>query len=542
VLASVHALFYLQRRVIRNWLRRSSRSLIVWLLVLGVAFFSISGALFAGDSRPPEENGDGGIPGIYFEASAVLLFISTLIFAIWRGTGPPPRATAADVVFVLSSPIRSRVQFAYLMFREVGAMLSIITIVAGMSLIGPLIRVVTTSEATLEGAFGSPTIGIWLIILIGGVTRLAVWVATEQVVVIDARKGYRLRLGIRGLMALTALGVLAFVALPVARGEHEGFRAIADHGVERLLLLSQVPPLSFPPMIYSDDGSTFLGLGALLLTGLVITGAGLFAAKDFVEPIAVMAERQTDARGQSIDSGNDIQWSTMSQVGSAPRLRFSIPAFGHGPWALFWASLVRWARYQMAVAWVSVLTLLGLGVTVAVLVRMDIISHYWIWILVLSMPLFSSYSMFLDELRKPFLFMMPGPAWKRLVAAGGTSVLDGLAGSLALIIIVIATQARPVAEALALLLVALVVGFLIQATVGMVQVVLPSWLNRKIRTTLTFSLNVITILPALTAFILGLALSGEFTGFIAGVTVALITATIVLLVSVLLFDRLEMPV
>jgi len=525
-----------------NWLRRSSRSVIVWVLVLGVAFFSISGALLGGDSRPPADNGDRGVPGIYFEASAVLLFISTLIFAIWRGTGPPPRATAADVVFVLCSPIRSRVQFAYLMFREVGAMLSIITIVAAMSLIGPLIRVVTTSDATLEGAFGSPTIGIWLIILIGGVTRLAVWVATEQVVVIDASKGYRLRLGIRGLMALTILGVLTFVALPVVRGEHDGFRAIADHGVERLMLLSQVPPLSFPPMIYSEDGSTFLGLGALLLTGLVITGAGLFAAKDFVEPIAVMAERQTDARGQSVDTGNDIQWSTMSQLGSAPRLRFSIPAFGHGPWALFWASLVRWARYQMAVAWVSVLTLLGLGVTVAVLVRIDIISHYWIWILVLSMPLFSSYSMFLDELRKPFLFMLPGPAWKRLVAAGGTSVLDGLSGSLALVIIVIATQARPVPEALALLLVALVVGFLVQATVGMVQVILPSWLNRKIRTTLTFSLNVITILPAITAFILGLALSGEFAGFVAGVIVALITASIVLLVSVLLFDRLEMPV
>ena len=540
--ASARALFYLQRRVMLNWLRRSSRSVIAWVLVLGVAFFSISGALFAGDSRPLEENGEGGIPGLYFEASAVLLFVSTLIFAVWRGTGPPPRATAADVVFVLCSPIRSRVQFAYLMFREVGALLSVITIVALMSLIGPLIRVFTTSDATLEGAFGSPTIGIWMIILIGGVTRLAVWVATEQVVVIDARRGHNLRLGIRGLMVLTIAGVLAFVALPVARSDHEGLRAIADHAAERLMLLASVPPLSLPPLIYSDDGSTFLGLGALLLTGLLITGAGLLAAKDFVEPVAVMAERQTDARGQSIDSGNDIQWSTMSQLGSAPRLRFSIPAFGQGPWALFWASLVRWARYQMAVAWVSVLTLVGFGVTVAVLVRLDIISPYWIWVLVLSMPLFSSYSMFLDELRKPFLFMMPGPAWKRLVAAGGTSVLDGLTGSLVLIIIVIAIQALPVVEALALLLVAFVVGFLIQATVGMVQVVLPSWLNRKIRTTLTFTLNIVTMLPAVTAFILGLALSGELAGFVAGVAVALITASIVMLVSVLLFDRLEMPV
>jgi hypothetical protein len=536
------ALLYLQRRVMLNWLRRSSRSIVVWVLVLGVAFFSISGALLAGDSRPPEENGETGVPGLYFEASAVLLFISTLIFAIWRGTGLPPRATAADVVFVLCSPIRSRVQFAYLMFREVGAMLSIISIVALMSLIGPLIRVFTTSDATLEGAFGSPTIGIWLIILIGGVTRLAVWVATEQVVVVDAKRGHNLRLGIRGLMALTVAGVLAFVALPVARGDHEGLRAIADHAAERLTLLAEVPPLSFPSMIYSDDGSTFLGLGALLLTGLLITGAGLLAAKDFAEPVAIMAERQTDARGQSVDTGNDIQWSTMSQIGTRPRMRFSIPAFGQGPWALFWASLVRWARYQMAVAWISVLTLFGLGVTVAVLVRIDVISHYWIWVLVLSMPLFSSYSMFLDELRKPFLFMMPGPAWKRLVAAGGTSVLDGLSGSIVLVIIVIAIRARPVPEALALLLVALVIGFLVQATVGMVQVILPSWLNRKVRTTLTFSLNILTVLPAVTAFILGLALSGEVAGFVAGVTTAMITASIVLLVSVLLFDRLEMPV
>lgn len=539
--SQTRALLFLQFTVAKNWVRRSLRSIIVWVLVIGVAFFSISGVILGSNVEQPPETDERGVPNIFFEASAVLLFISTLVFATWRGTGHPPRATAADIIFVLCSPIKSRVQFAYLMFREVATMLSILTIVAILSLVGPLLRAMTSSADTLQDAFQSPTIGIWLILLIGGVTRLSVWVAIEQVVSRDAHRGHRLRWIVRGVLASVSIGVIAFIALPITRAGHESIRAMADQAAERTLLLTAVPPLSFPAMIYSPDGSPLLALGALVLTAIIIATAGLYFARDFAEPIAIMAERTTDARGQSIESGNDLQWSTMSQLGTAPRMRYSIRPFGQGPWALFWSSLQRWVRYQMSVAWFSLLTLVAMAVGVTVMVRLGVVSTYWIWGFALSMPIFSSYNMLLDELRKPFMFMTPGAPWKRLIAAGATSVVDGVLASAILVVIVVATRAMGIGEALLLLLAAFLIGFLIQASVGLVQILLPSWLSRKIRTSLTFGLNAVALIPVAAAFIFGAVVSGPLTGFAIAACVSLITAVILLTLSVLFFDRLEMP-
>lgn len=534
------ALLYLQFFVAKNWLRRSLRSIIVWALVIGVAFFSITGAFLGGDAEPPGGE-SGGAPSIIFESLAVMLFLFTIGFAIWRGTGPPPKATAADVIFVLCSPIRARVQFAYLMFRDVAATLSILTIVAALSLVGPVVEALTSSASTLEGAFQSPTVGIWLIILIGGVTRLSVWVATEQVIVRDARLGHQVRWLVRGGLALTLAGIAVFVALPVIREGHETIRAMSEHAADRLMLVANVPPMSFAAMIYADDGSPFLALGALFVTALVIAGAGLLFARDFAEPIVIMAERTTDTRGQSIESGNDLQWSTISQLGAPARLRVSIHPFGSGPWAMFWCSLVRWVRYQMSVAWFSLVTLVLMAGGITVMVRLGILSTYWVWGFALSMPIFSSYNMFLDELRKPFLFMTPGAPWKRLVAAGITSVMDGMLASATLVVIVVATRAMSVGEAMLVLLASLLLGFLIQASVGLVQILLPSWLNRKIRTTLTFGLNAISLVPVGTAFIIGAVMSSLLTGFVVASLTALATAAILLTLSVVFFDRLEMP-
>jgi hypothetical protein len=524
-----------------NWVKRSSRSVITWLLLGGAAFLFISGVLLDGDTEMPEDNGNGTIPAAYFQASGVLLFLTTVVIAVWRGTGKPPRATAADVVFILSSPISTRLQFGYLMFREIAATLSILTLVVILSMLGPLIRAVTTDPDALLDVFASPTIGIWLIILTGGSARFAVWVSTEQIVVRDALGGHRIRQLIRGVIAATGVGILAFIFVPVIQAAHGDWIEFADDAANRVIILATVPPLSWASTLFGGEGPTAVALIGLAALAALITSAALLAARDFAEPIAVTAERQTDARGQAIEAGSDLQWSTMSQIGAAPRLRFSVRPFGRGPWALFWSSLTRWVRYQFAVAWISMIVLLGFGVTVAFLIRFDIIPFFWAWILVLSMPFFGSYNLFLDELRKPFLFLTPGPAWKRLVAAGAISVLDSFISSVVLVLILIGTRARPLLESLTLLVFAAALAFLIQASVGLVQVVLPSWFSRKVRTGLTFAMNLMALLPAVTTVLVGLALVGPAAGAIAGVLVAFLTAIIILIVSVFFFDRLEMP-
>jgi hypothetical protein len=139
------------------------------------------------------------------------------------------------------------------------------------------------------------------------------------------------------------------------------------------------------------------------------------------------------------------------------------------------------------------------------------------------------------------MFMTPGAPWKRLISAGATSVIDGVVATAMLVVIVVSTRTIGIAEALLILLASLLLGFLIQASVGLVQILLPSWLNRKIRTTLTFGLNAVAILPVAAAFIFGAILSGLLVGYVIAACVALVTASILLTLSVLFFDRLEMP-
>lgn len=532
------ALVYLQYRIAWNWVRRSARSIVMWGIAIIAGFFLLVSRVSVNDG-----NGRGGndVATMYVEAAAVLMLLATVIFSVWRGTGPPPRMTSADVVFVLGSPISTRVQYAWLMFREMAGLLGIITAVTLFALAGSLARAMTAGDVSLDDALSTPAIGIWLIILIGGVTRFAVWVSTEQVVAKDAWRGFRLRRVIRGAAAIAGAGLAAWLFIPVLRERHETIEARLEHGAERLLSLAAYPPMSWPPAILNDDTSTYVALTGLVGMALVITALGLYAARDFVEPIAINAERATDARGQSIDTGKDLHWSTMSQLGTAPRMKVSIRPFGSGAWALLWNSLTRWVRYEMSVAWVGILVLASMGLSVTILVRFDVLDVVWVWVLALSMPFFGSYNMFLDELRKPFIFMMPGAPWKRLVAAGTTSVMDGTISAAMLTVIAMAFRVLPIGHALLILLATTILGFLVQSGVGFVQIILPSWISRKLRTGLTFAINGLAMMPSATAFFLGLELAGWLVGALAAMVVALLTGVVVLALSVKLFDRLEMP-
>lgn len=539
---SILALAYLQFRIIVNWIRRSLRSIVVWVLALGALVVFLSTQVFAGSSGGSNgPSGGGDISSIYFEAGAVLIFLGTLLFAVWKGTGPPPRITQAEVIMILGSPIRTRIQFGWLIFRDMAALLGFITAFTLFSLVSSLVQAMTAGDTSLEEVFSSPAVTIWLIILIGGVTRFAVWVATEQVVARDPEGGHQLRAGIRTGMITLALIIAAWLIVPVLRASESGFRERADMFVYRVLDLAAWSPLTLPANILNDDASTWLALGGLILLTIALSGFGIYHARDFVEPIAITAERATDARGQSIDAGKDLHWASMGQLGKAPRMAVAVPPFGIGPWALLWNSLQRWARYEVAVAGTSLVVLAAIGVAAALGVRFGFIDKIWIWGIALSMPFFGSYNMFLDELRKPFIFMMPGAAWKRLLAAGATSVLDGTVGAAILVVIALTLRVLSFVDAVLILVAATALGFLIQAGIGLVQVVLPTWINKKLRTSLTFGINTLAAMPALSATIAGAIAGGKYTAYSAGVGTALITGVVVLALAVRLFDRMEMP-
>lgn len=539
---SILALAYLQLRIIINWIRRSMRSIIIWALLFGAFVFFLATQIFEGASQAGNGQADQGeVASIYFEAGAVLIFLGTLLFAVWKGTGAPPRITQAEVIMVLGSPIRARVQFAWLIFRDMAALVGFITAFTIFSLATSLGRAMTADDASLDEVFSSPAVTIWLIILIGGVTRFAVWVATEQIVARDPEGGHQLRAGIRTGIITIGVIVAGWLLIPVLRSSETGFQARVDQFAYRVLDLAAWSPLVFPANILNEDASTWIALGGLVLLIFAISAFAIYHARDFVEPIAITAERATDARGQSIDAGKDLHWSSMSQLGKAPRLSVTIPPFGSGPWALLWNSLTRWARYELAVAGVSMVVLIGVGVAAALAVRFGLIDSIWIWGIALSMPFFGSYNMFLDELRRPFIYMLPGAPWKRLLAAGATSVLDGTVGAAILAIVSLVLRVLPVVDGLMIIAVSTAIGFLIQAGIGLVQIILPTWLHKKLRTSLTFGINLFAMMPALAATIFGAIAGGKYAAVAAGVGVALLTGIVILALAVKLFDRLEMP-
>lgn len=538
----VRALLYLQVRTGINWLKRSTRSAIVWLLVIGATGSFLAGLLAEGSELPSSVPADEPVvPDDYFQAGVLVLFIVVALLGLWRGTGKPPRATLADVVFVLGSPLSSRLKFAFLMAREIGGTLLLIVVFAAASLFSTLIVAAGTGDIGARFVNNRLTLVMLVILLAGEFVRMLTWIATEQVVARDAVRGFWIRRGLRLGTAAVGMVLLALLVVPVARENYADWRAVADAVVDRVLGLSWLPPLSWAIDAFSDTGSLIVPVAGLIALVTTLGVASLWLARDFTESIAVTAERQTDARGQATESGADLQWAAMSQLGTSRRIGITLPPFGSGSWALLWSSLTRWIRYQVSVAWISGVALIVIGGGGALLVRLDIVSHYWAWGLILTTPLFGSYYIFLDELRRPFIFLTPGPAWSRLVASGATSILDGFSSSLVTATVIAATGARPVGEAFGLAAGALGIGIVTQSAVSLVQIVLPSWLGRRIRTGLTFTASTVAAIPPAIAFFSGLLTSGLAAGLIAGIGVSLVWGLILLALCVWFFDRLEMP-
>lgn len=541
MLSGVRSLVYLQVRIGKNWLRRSYRSAIVWIIAIG-GLAGIGSSIFLGDGAAPQPEVDSSpVDNIYLQAMVVAMFVGMALLSIWRGARTPPRASLADVVFVLGSPLTSRLQYAYLMLREAGSSFVFAFVIVAVSLVLSLTRLATTGEFDARTIVDAPVVTFFVILTISELLRFAVWILTEQVVARDVAAGFRVRRIVRFGTFGVAAGLLVLLVAPVIAAEHTTTGAAVEDIAERIMAIGHVPPMVWVAAPFIEGESIGLALAGLLLLCAAVTAVALVAARDFTESLAIAAERQTDARGQMTDIGADVHWAAMSQLGASSRLRFSLPAFGHGPWAILWASITRWTRYQLAVAWISVITTIVIGGSVAVLVRLETISHYWAWGVVLSMPLFNAFSLLLDELRKPFIYLTPGPAWQRLIAAGTTSVLDGFLASLSMVAILAITRARPLLETLALLGIATAIAFATQAAVGLVQVILPAWLNRRIRTMLTFTGSICAVLPAAIAFLTGYLVSGIGVAFLASVAAALVCGVILLAFSALLFNRLEMP-
>jgi hypothetical protein len=456
-----------------------------------------------------------------------------VLIGLWRGTSTTPAASLADVVVLMGSPISSRLQFAVLMLRS-----SLVN-----ALVIGLWALVTASGAVLSlgDAWVSTRVmyAVGSIVLLSEILRYAVWVGSEQVMARSPRAGGRLRFLIKVSVLGLGTGMGVVLLGPLLTGSNREWRVALDQLVDRAELIAAVPPMLFSASVLTPGGASLLS--ALALAGLIVAFAGLaiYWARDFVEPISVTAEHKTDPRGQMLETGSDVQWAALAQFGASPRLKYSLPLFGSGPWALLWGSGNRWIRYQVSAVSITLATLGVFGVLTAIGVRLGFIPVEVAWGVALMFPFFGSVNMFMDELRRQFIFMIPGSSWERLAAGAITSVLDGLVASLVVVGILLVIGSIPLTHAAGLLLLGLAIALLGQACLALIQILLPFWVGQRIRVTATFGLTGIAFLPALLTLI-GLYVSvGPVTGLLVSAVVTLITGVIALAVAAYLFDRVE---
>lgn len=526
------AVWYLQRRLIANWLRRSMRSPFFWLAALFIGFLVVTQIAAAIDGPEPSGFAED-LDSAWFGTIIATLLLGGILIGFWRGTTNTPGASLADVVLLMSSPISPRLQYALLMGRSsiVNALIISIWSLAASS--GVLLGFSDTWIALRL------TFSVLMVVLLSEFLRYAVWVGTEQVVARAPERGRRVRTLIKGVTLLVGAITAAGVLWPVFDGQTADWRAALDIIAERGEVLAMIPPLSLGASVMVPGSLSLLSaIGLAVLT--FGTGAlALYWARDFVEPVSVAAERKTDPRGQVLETGSDVQWAALSQFGVSPRIRTTVPPFGRGAWALLWGSLTRWVRYQIAAAWITTFILGLFGLLTAVCVRIGIVPVELAWVVALIFPFFGSVNMFMDELRRQFLFLVPGSSWTKLTAGAMTSVLDGVFSGVIVIGVMAALGALPLSHAGGLLVLSLAIALLGQAAMALVQIVLPFWVGQRARVSLTFAATGIGFMPGLLVLI-GLYVSvSPVAGLLASAVLTLGIGVALMAIAGVLFDRME---
>ncbi len=526
------AVRYLQSRIIRNWFRRSMRSPFFWLIGVFILFLLIGTIASVIDG--PEDSGlIGESEQRYVSAAAGVFLLGGILVGLWRGTTNTPGASLADVVLLMGSPVSARLQFALLMLRP--SLLNAVIIGLWATAAGSGLILGSGDQWAIVRLLFT----VMLVVLLSEFLRNAVWVGTEQLVARSLERGQRARMTVKAITLFSGGAVGIGLLWPLTRDFDGTWRDALLVLGERGAALAAYPPMSLMASVFTPGGYS-LASALVLMAGTLGVGAlAIFWARDFTEPVSMTAERKTDARGQILESGSDVHWAILSQYGISPQMRVAISPFGRGPWALLWGSLIRWMRYQIAAAWITLFIMVGFGLLTALGVRMGFVSDYLAWMVVLIFPFFGSVNQFLDELRRQFLFLIPGSAHKRLFAAAATSVLDGMISSLIVIAALLVFGAISPGEAGGLFVLATAISLLAQACLALVQIIVPFWTGQRMRVSLTFGLTGLAFVPAFVVLALLTVTAGPVIGLLVASGITGIAGLVMMVIAGWLFDRME---
>lgn len=557
------------RNRIRLTLRRPGLLMFYGLIVLGVAYFLFG----SGGHRAMASS---LTPAQWAHAMAFplgLMSVTLTLSSLFRGLKECPlQVQEADPYLLYPTPMAPRTVLAYHILRNLTVSF-LFTLPAALFVFGLLTNLggeALARSGTLVWSILGFLGALWFISAWSMLAGTVIWVAlrgrghTEQAA--------RWARGLRAVLTAVLVGTLAWLAEPIlavlgkgggaagaAAGSHGSMLALLSQGLGATVQRSQ-SILSFPPLSWLADllqatvgpglpvwGAAGAGwlpalAGSLGLTALLVLVA-LALGRDFYEPAAASAAKVSAVmRTVRNDFAMDATGALAAIQGRRIR-RVQIPTLGNGPWALLWAQLLRYVRLEIAVLPLYFLVLvLPLGGGAGLLIREHVLPAWSAVVLPLLLAGAGSGTYFTEELQRPQLFTVPGPAWQRLLATNITGVLDmAVTGSLML---GLAGAVGNVNIALILLMWAwLLASIALAQTAGvLVTELLPVWVGQTTQQLARMAaaagaLGAVAVLVVMLVLRLGWSLAGAM-GAGAGAGLALT----VLLGSAAtgLFGRLEM--
>lgn len=427
----MRAVLFLQARRTKNRIRQILQR--PGLLLFYAAIAAGAGLFFFG-ATPYSTTGAQGrlwrLPsGESLEAGAAGFALALILFEVYVGAGQAPWLfEEADVYWLFASPIRPQAIVAVHLIRQLlGGFLTATAFAvvaalaagsAGVSVHGwrfVLVFLAIAAVGWWATAAGSAT---WLWVVQGGPER---W---------EGRKSR-----IRTLVTLLAAGILVWTGMPVAGALAAG-EPLTASGLEgfagRLAMLGRWPPFRtvaalLRPVAGGDSsaGAAWEAVAEVAAwTGLAVAGVLLLARGYYEAAEQVATSRASLVQAAQGGAAGDVEALAAELLGIR-RARVFVRPFGHGPWALLWAQTVRFLRMEVASLRFSVpFSMIG-GAVIGIVARAAGAPIWGVLVVPLLIAVSGSNVYFLEELRRPYLFTIPAPAWKRILAGGTVGWVQG---------------------------------------------------------------------------------------------------------------------
>lgn len=600
---SWRALIYLRLVQAKNFLRTLLRQSGFWAALIGMGIGIamvrvLSGGMSDGSNAGGPESfaapaSLGEIPS--FELAAGTLVWVLIIWNLLQRTKRAPfLIKEPDAVLILTSPISSR---SFLGFQLAVGNLHLLWMAVwwlGISML--LLRADTEQESFL---FWWTYVGYLVAMLVGRSCGFAEWTWLQAVEGKDPERAERVRRGVR--LGVTALSLLAliWVTEPIARGLNLGAGGrIWDPSafgrvVERLDAVTSIPPAAWvravvasgsaadtsgpttgvlpapeapaqvtpPPGAPAPDAAApgapapptsapaaapslsarFWGglLPALVLVGLAQTVAIRFAT-DYYDPLVRRAEEEGDLLRRASGRDADAQAVALEALVGGTKWMAHLPPFGRGPMALLWSGLTRSLRLNAAIATVAIATNVILGAGLGAAIRWWGLSAKWALLGPALLTLLSGNSgNLMTELGRPYIYLFPGSAWKKLLSTGLVSVVDNAAHGFLVIAMAAVVAQLGFTDVMVGLVIIVAAAILAQAAAGLGQIALPLWIRGGVRSLLLLVLTLVLAGPGLVLGFVGAR--GSAATMVLPVAVAfLVPAVVAFVLSVSIFGRAEM--